>query len=280
MSLRGDSEICKRLRTPAATYDATVKVNSHSRPDHQADPQYTPFETLRYDPSAFGAAGTAPGFVRLERHLARLERSCTWLGVRFDPDAVVASLQEAVAGLQGPQRVRLTLSPDGLPEVSVTPLAMPRFNDTPREALDAAAELLASGGSLPRAAVAGQRVDETDPARAHKTTARELYYAGRRTAERLGLEDVIFLDSRGRVAEGSIASVFVVGQGDQPDVVTPPLSSGALPGVLREELLERGQVEAREIEEHELRSAAAVLLGSSVRGLRRVELRPGSVDVS
>ena len=125
-------------------------------------------------------------------------------------------------------------------------------------------------------ALARQRVDETDPARAHKTTARELYYAARAYAERNGLDDVLFLDTQGRLAEGSISSAFLVGGAE---VSTPPLSSGALPGVLREELVERGLVRVRELREADLRAASAVLLGSSVRGLRRVLLQDESVDV-
>lgn len=193
---------------------------------------------------------------------------------------MVAALQAAVAGFGGAHRVRVTLTESGEIHVTSTPLTMQRFNDTPAAALTAAEELLASGSSLPRAALALQRVDESDPARAHKTTSRELYYAGRRFAEDAGLEDVLFLDSRGMVCEGSIASVFVMSdQGDRPGVFTPPLSAGALPGVLREELLDLGLVHERDIDEGELRAASAVLLGSSVRGLRRVELAAEPVDL-
>ena len=262
------------------------------KPDQPAAP--LPFETLRYDPAARADAserpGTpsadqawarrAPGYVRLDRHLARWQRSSAWLGLSADLEGVVAALNEAATGFSTAQRVRVTATPDGRIEVTATPLPMTRFNDTPAAALDAAAALLAAGGRLPRAALARQRVDESDPARSHKTTSRDLYYAGRRYAEAAGLEDVLFLDTHGMVSEGSIATVFVVlGAGDEALVVTPPLSSGALPGVLREELLDRGLVHERAIDEQVLRDATAVLIGSSVRGLRRVELQGDLVDV-
>lgn len=239
------------------------------RPLGTSDP--VPFETLRFDPSI--------GYVRLERHLARWRRSSAWLGFSDDVKPVINALQRASAGMTVPHRVRVSLGADGV-EVTATPLPMRTFNDTPQAALRAAAALVASGGTLPRAAIARQRVDETDPARSHKTTSRELYYAGRRLAEARGLEDVIFLDSRGLLSEGSIATVFVADEsGDELAVATPPLSSGVLPGVLREELLETGLVTEREIGEDELRSASAVLVGSSVRGLRRVLLEEEPVDV-
>jgi branched-subunit amino acid aminotransferase/4-amino-4-deoxychorismate lyase len=262
------------------------------KPDQSPAP--LPFETLRFDPSARthapeppGAtseartwARRAPGYVRLDRHLARWQRSSTWLGLSVDLEAVVAALNEAAANFAVPHRVRVTSTPDGRIEVSATPLPMRRFNDTPAAALDAAAELLAAGGTLPQVALARQAVDESDPARSHKTTSRDLYYAGRRYAEAAGLEDVLFLDSNGMVAEGSIATVFVVnGSPAEGSVVTPPLSSGALPGVLREELLDRGLVREQAFDEQALRRAAAVLIGSSVRGLRRVAVQDELVDV-
>lgn len=249
------------------------------KPQDKGGPR--PFETMRYDAAAPGVLPEAPGFERLDRHLARWQRSSAWLGLPPNRDAVVAALRAAVAGFTGAHRVRLTLSDSGDIEVTSTPLPMKRFNDTPAAALAAAEQSLASGGGLPRAALAIQRVDESDPARAHKTTSRPLYYAGRRYAEAAGLEDVLFLDSRGMLCEGSIASVFVVnGTGERATVATPPLSAGALPGVLREELLELGLVEERDIDERELRAAGAVLVGSSVRGLRRVQLVAEPVDVS
>ena len=260
-------------RATYSHYDGCVKVRNDARP--------VPFETLRYDPAAKGALPEAPGFERLDRHLARWERSSAWLGLPPQRDAVIAALRDGVAGLTGAHRVRVTLADSGEIEVTSTPLPMLRFNDTPAAALAAADELLAGGGKLPRAALAIQRVDESDPARAHKTTERPLYYAGRRYAEAAGLEDVLFLDSRGMLCEGSIASVFVVsGPRDRPTVVTPPLRAGALPGVLREELIEQGRVEERDVGVEQLRSASAVLLGSSVRGLRRVELDAQAVDVA
>ena len=262
-------------------YDATVKDEATAREGAAETTRPAPFETLRYDPTAVAAAGEARGFVRLKRHLARLERSSAWLGRPLDREAVVSALRSAVAGRRGAQRVRVTIADDGAVEVGVTALAMERFDDTPADALASAAARLAAGTALPRAALARQRVDETDPARAHKTTSRELYYAGRAVAERLGLDDVLFLDSQGRLAEGSISSVFLVSDGGSGRVViTPPLSTGALPGVLREELVDHGLVQEREAGEPDLRRADAVLLGSSVRGLRRVTVVPELVAVA
>ena len=315
MSVRGVTLICKHFYPCQGDYDAKVKetadkggasdptggpdTDSASSAGNRAangangagsgagssshngvGNDYAPFETMRYDPATNEPGSLVPGFVRLARHLARWDRSCAWLG--FDPahDKVVAALRKAVAGLDKAHRVRMTLGPSGTIEVTFTPLSHERFNDTPQDAVAAAARVVAEGGELGRAALAQQRVDETDPARAHKTTARELYYAARSYAEEHGLDDVLFLDSRGKLAEGSIASVFLVSaEHGVADVATPPLSSGVLPGVLREELIERGLVQVRDLGELDLRRAAAVLLGSSVRGLRQVVLQAEPVKI-
>lgn len=271
----------------SAGYDAQVATASSAA---TPDPGYQPFETMRYDPATRDPAAAAPGFVRFERHLARWRRSCAWLGVELDDQRFLAVLNDAVSELRSPHRVRVTLSEAGEVEVSYTPLTQERFNDTPAAAVAAATALQAAGGTLGRAALARQSVDETDPARAHKTTARELYYSGRAYAEGHGLDDVLFLDSGGSLAEGSISSVFLVrdvaaggpeaARGAGLSVFTPPLSSGALPGVLREELVERGLVTVRDLSESDLRAARAVLLGSSVRGLRQVVLEDEPVDLA
>src|SRR5690606_41908337 len=75
--------------------------------------------------------------------------------------------------------------------------------------------------------------------------------------------------------EGAIANVYV-GSGPD-DLRTPPLASGALPGFLRAELLERGLAREAVVTEAELRAAPLVLISSSVRGLRRVSVTPGVV---
>jgi 4-amino-4-deoxychorismate lyase len=65
-----------------------------------------------------------------------------------------------------------------------------------------------------------------------KSTRREAYDQARATLPD-GLDEVIFLNERGEVCDGSITTVFFDrGQGMR----TPPLSSGLLPGVLRAEL--------------------------------------------
>jgi 4-amino-4-deoxychorismate lyase len=137
-------------------------------------------------------------------HLARLRQSALLLG--WDcPDL-------APAGPDHPARLRLTLDRAGGPEWQAT--ALPPAKAEWR--LGLAAERLVSG----------------DPWLRVKSTRRGTYDRAR-AALPAGLDEVLFVNERGEVCDGTITTVFFDrGQGMR----TPPLSSGLLPGVLRAEL--------------------------------------------
>ncbi len=147
---------------------------------------------------------------RLAGHLARLTASAARLGWPCDRDAARAAL----TGPPGvPARLRLTQDGDGRIEVTQGPLppSRPEWRLGPGPA----------------------RLDAADPWLRIKTTNRAVYDAARATLPD-GLEELIFLNQRGEVCEGTITTLFFDrGQG----LRTPPLSSGLLAGVLRAELL-------------------------------------------
>jgi para-aminobenzoate synthetase/4-amino-4-deoxychorismate lyase len=86
-----------------------------------------------------------------------------------------------------------------------------------------------------------------------------------------GLWDVLFLNERDELVEGARSSVFVRLDGQ---LSTPPLESGALPGVMRSQLLADPAVSAveRTILRHELQRAQQLYLCNAVRGLFQVRL--------
>jgi branched-chain amino acid aminotransferase len=91
-----------------------------------------------------------------------------------------------------------------------------------------------------------------------------------------GLDEVLLLDERGEVSECTSANVFAV-SGSR--VATPPLTSGCLPGVTRELLIEVIRVPGIEVVEQrltlgDLESADGLFITSSTRdllGVREVE---------
>lgn len=91
-----------------------------------------------------------------------------------------------------------------------------------------------------------------------------------------GLDEVLLLNERGEVSECTSANVFAVFGGE---VVTPPLSSGCLPGVTRELLVEAIRVPGISVAErpltlNDLEAADGLFITSSTRdllGVREVE---------
>jgi len=82
------------------------------------------------------------------------------------------------------------------------------------------------------------------------------------------VDEVVFLNERGELTEGSFTNVFVARNGF---LLTPPVSSGLLPGTLRAELLDTGRAREHVLTPADLETADAIYLGNSVRGLVRAE---------
>lgn len=148
-------------------------------------------------------------FPRLALHAARMARGAAALGWPFDPAAFDAALAAPPAG---PARVRLTADRAGRPEAQFQPLPPAK--------------------PLWRVALSPLRLSSADPWLRLKTTRRPAYDAAR-AALPPDIDELVFLNERGEVCDGTITTVFFDrGQGMR----TPPLSSGLLPGVLRESL--------------------------------------------
>jgi branched-chain amino acid aminotransferase len=94
-----------------------------------------------------------------------------------------------------------------------------------------------------------------------------------------GFDEVVLLNERGEVAECTSANIFAATSGE---VSTPPLSSGCLPGITREVLLEEIRVPGIRMVERTLRlenlmSADEVFITSTTRNLLpvvQIEDRP------
>jgi len=88
-------------------------------------------------------------------------------------------------------------------------------------------------------------------------------------AQARGFDEALLLDEKGDVSECTSANIFIA-QGGR--VLTPPLTSGCLPGVTRDVLLRDIRVRGVSIEERELRlsdleAADEVFITSTTRNL-------------
>jgi 4-amino-4-deoxychorismate lyase len=210
---------------------------------HRNGPGFELIETLRWEPDA--------GFVRLDRHLARLDYSARQLGFRFSVETASGSLRASVAG-NAPLRVRLTLAPNG--EVSV---ATQKFSPLP-------------AGTVWKLAIAETRLDAHDPLMRHKTTRRTVHDAARAEYSRERADEVLLLNQNDQISEGTITNIFI--EDGSGRLLTPPLSCGLLPGVLRAELLDTRRAREAVLTLDDLQDAPAIFVGNSLRGLIPVAL--------
>ncbi|MEK0164197.1 MULTISPECIES: aminotransferase class IV family protein [unclassified Phaeobacter] len=200
----------------------------------QNDPAFSLIETLGWHPGQ--------GFRHLRLHLARMARSAALFGIAFDPKRAEAVLAEATDA--APLRCRLTLDAAGQLALTTAPLG-----GTPSEW---------------RLGVAETRLEADDMWLQHKTTRRALYDAARAALPE-GVDELLFLNEQCEVCEGTITNIFVT----RPDgqVITPPLSCGLLPGILRQVMLEREECTEAVLRLEDLRCAKAIHMGNSLRGL-------------
>lgn len=186
-------------------------------------------------------------FVFLDEHLDRLRKSAEYFGFDVDLTSVRKQLIKTSSKWpSAPLRVRLLVSRGGQVriETSVPPITA-HF----------------------RVALANAPVDQTNIFLYHKTTHRTVYDQAK--AARPDLDDVLLWNSRGEVTESTMANVIVEKSGE---LLTPPISCGLLPGVMRARLLAEGRIREAIITKEGLSAADSIWLVNSVRGWVRAKL--------
>ena len=201
-------------------------------------------ETLRLEEGAV---------LRADAHLARMQRTARHFGLRFsltDARAQLAAI--AAAQPQGRWRLRLTSDADGRFAHTLSD-----FTPTPEPVMLALADrAIATRG--PGAEFL-----------AHKTTRRELYAGFAKPADAF---DVILWNEAGELTECSFGNLAVQIDGQW---LTPPLTAGLLPGVLRAELLAAGRIHEARLTRDDLARAGGLAFINSLRGWLTARLVQG-----
>lgn len=205
------------------------------------------FETMRREPDA--------GIVRLGLHLRRLETAANELGFAHHQKKITEELA-SLPPTALPQRVRLTLQRDGFCNVETFPFQP------------------IAEGTIWTVALAETRLSSTDQLLRHKSSRRAVYDAARAEFPMHTTHEVLLLNERDELCEGSITSLFI--RIDDGPLKTPPLECGLLAGVLRQSLLESGQAEEAILRPQNLVHATEIFVGNSLRGLIPAQLADGS----
>ncbi|WP_036257975.1 aminotransferase class IV family protein [Mesorhizobium sp. WSM3224] len=196
-------------------------------------------ETMRWEPGS--------GFLRFERHLARLYASAAELGFACDPERIGEVLSNAVNGHRVALRVRLALQRNG--EATVAAQA---YEPLPAD-------------KVWRLQLARIRLDSANMLLRHKTSRREAYQQARAEYLVTRADEVLLANERGELCEGTITNVFADFGGGP--FATPRLDCGLLPGILRGALLDEGRAVEAIYSFDDLKAAKAIFVGNSLRGL-------------
>jgi para-aminobenzoate synthetase/4-amino-4-deoxychorismate lyase len=186
-------------------------------------------------------------YILLERHRERLAHGAAHFGFVHDPAHAMEALDAlAAAHPVGNWRVRLLCDRSGAAHAEAFAL-----EPTP----DEVAVVFASAP-----------IEGDAEFLLHKTTRREAYAA---FAPPPGVFDTLLWNARGELTEFTRGNLVLEIDGA---LVTPPLACGLLPGVLRAELLARGELVERLVRMDELPRAAGLWFINGVRGRVRARL--------
>ena len=193
---------------------------------------------------------------KLSEHLDRMQSSALALRIPFNRSAAKLAIEVAVLPLDPDLtfRLRLNLAPKG--ELSLSTGVL--------EDLKTPVRVFWAKDILP----CGVEMFSGDALLRHKVSKRTLYDLAWQEAVKLGGFDALFTNEQGFVTEGGRTSIFVKPQGS-PDWLTPPISAGLLPGVMRAALLANPKLNAREanLTIKDVSIADEIILTNALRGI-------------
>jgi branched-chain amino acid aminotransferase len=200
---------------------------------------------------------------RLHAHLNRLRHDADVIGLKLPwPETTLMSLIERVARENelDDAAVRVTVSRGTGPRGLLPPEAPePTLLITAAPAPDMSAPIRVIISDVTRR-------NEHAPTSRIKSTNYLDNIIARRDAAAKNADDAVILNTQGRVAETTIANVFALIDGG---IVTPPVSEGALPGIMRAEALKLARGEERVMTVEMLKAASEVFVSNAL-GIRSV----------
>jgi para-aminobenzoate synthetase/4-amino-4-deoxychorismate lyase len=214
------------------------------------------FETIRFDP------GSDPTRIaNWSKHLERLSSSARDLGIHFDYDALQKMVQAASIDLAHDRihRVRIDLSATGQLALSHSVIEM-----LPGPVQLFWAHEILQGDYTPQQLT----MQSHHSLLRHKVSERVIYDAAWHKAVELGGFDALFINEHGHVTEGGRTNVLIREDVNGP-WLTPPLSAGVLPGVMRSVILADPRMNAREanLTIDQVINANEIMLCNALRGM-------------
>ena len=192
----------------------------------------------------------------VQLHLARLANSALALGIPFSPPDMMKVIEIGCkdCSIDTEYRLRLDLDHLGMASHQISPISP----------LEESVKIFWARDILPDSSKA--TLHSGNVLLRHKVSIRNLYDQAWKLAEGLGGFDALFINEQGYVTEGGRCSIFVK-SGDS--WLTPPVSAGLLPGVMRSILLNDPQWNAHEVNLtiDDIQNSKEIMLTNALRGL-------------
>ncbi len=198
----------------------------------------------------------------LDLHLKRLELSAKNFGIHFDYSKAAQLIQESCSTLSDEakkslHRLRVDLLQNGQLSIRLTPV---QSIDTPSP-LIWAKDLFQEDVTSQSGNILLQ----------HKLSQRMIYDQAWQRAEARGSFDALFINELGYVTEGGRSNIFIKKDGQW---LTPPISAGCLPGIMRSLILKdpKWQAIEKNFKPEDVMKAEEIVLCNALRGIITVKL--------
>ena len=193
----------------------------------------------------------------LSRHMRRVLLSARHLGLSLpNEDHILDAIEHVIGAEPHPVgRLRLSFSPD-------------HFVATHEAYLSKTSHLV----------VGTYRTSGSSSERQHKVFPYTHHLDLQAKATAQGIDEFICIDELGRITEGAVSNVALRIAGQW---ITPPITSGILPGVIRALAIERCDFLVREISENDLMSCNGAIAMSSLKialPIASIDARPLEID--
>jgi para-aminobenzoate synthetase/4-amino-4-deoxychorismate lyase len=183
----------------------------------------------------------------LDLHLNRLKESAIYFDIPCQIDDIrYELLRISTDNSRGTYKLRILLDQAGKLNIEVNKLNESRISDHLQFI------------------ISDKKIDSGQFWFYHKTTIRDFYDRERQTALEKGYDEVIFVNERNEITEGTVSNIFLL---QSEKLVTPAITSGLLNGTLRQSLINEERCHEKIITKDQIINAQKIFLGNSVMGL-------------
>ena len=240
-----------------ARYDVGGGITHLSNADDEYNEAFTKAKILNASQKDFDLIETfglyQGNFVAYKAHLNRLKSSAEYFNFKIDIDHIDKKLK-LLAKKNSSENLRIRLLVNSLGDITIT--------STP----------LVIDNEIKKVSLAKKPIDKNNIFLYHKTTNRDVYDDLK--SDYKNSFDVVLWNQNNEVTEFTIGNLVIEYNNE---LITPPVSSGLLPGTYREVLLENQIIKENIITKNMLQKATSIWLINSVRKWVKVQLKKDSI---